>query len=168
MTNIYIAAYKDYGDYEQLETVCNRITSDMDKNDVTFFVTTGESGDNTCMKYAREHNFKIEDWFPDEQFGEYKKECMANGHWHEFYNILKAQKSKYISQADHVILVSDYDAKNNGIGYAMRLAGNNGKTVSVLYPDKNELHVHKVSNPDRIYVYSVGNGTMNFERTIDE
>lgn len=162
MVNIYLAAYKDYANYEELKTVCDRITSDMDKNDVTFFVTTGESGDNTCMKYARDNGFKIEDWFPDEEFDELKKSTRENGHWMEFYNAKKMKKAEYISKADHVILVSDYDAKNNGIGYALRIASKNGKTISVLYPDKKEIHVHKISNPNTTYVYSVNNGSMNF------
>ena len=167
MDKIYIAAYKDYADYNQLKTVCDRITSDMKKDEVTFFVTTGESGDNTCYKYARDNNFKIEDWFPDEEFAELKAK-RNSGNWHEFYNILKTQKNKYISKADHIILVSDYDKKNNGIGYALRLAGNHGKTISVLFPDKNELHVHKISKPKRVYVYKVENGSMNFEKIIDK
>ena len=163
-----MAAYKDYADYEQLKTVCDRITSDMNKDDVTFFVTTGESGDNTCTKYAVENGFKTEDWFPDEEFAELKERMRATGHWHEFYNALKAKKNEYISKADHVILVSDYDAKNNGIGYALRLASGHGKTISVLFPDRNELHVHKIANPQRTYIYSVANGSMNFDRIEDE
>lgn len=164
MENIYIAAYKDYANYNQLKTVCDRITSDMKKEDVTFFVTTGECGDNTCMKYAVDNGFRVEDWFPNKE--EVKKATYGENHWLEYYNILKEQKAKYISKADHVILVSDYDKKNNGIGYALRLAGNHGKTISVLFPDKNELHVHKVSNPNRTYVYRISNNSMNFEEII--
>jgi len=166
MGNIYMAAYKDYANYTQLKAVCDRITSDMKKDDVTFFVTTGECGDNTCMKYAVDNGFKVEDWFQNKE--ELRNETRNNGHWHEYYNILKQQKAKYISKADHVILVSDYDKRNNGIGYALRLAGNNGKTVSVLFPDKNELHVHKISRPNRTYVYSIANNSMNFEKIIDD
>ncbi len=167
MTNIYMAAYKDYADYDLLKTVCDRITSDMDKNDVTFFVTTGESGDNTCTKYAADNGFRIVDWFPDEQFMPLKEETRQNGHWKEFYNALKTQKSEFISKADHVILVSDYDAKNNGIGYAIRLASKHGKTISVLFPDRGELYVNRFSTPNKTYVYSVSNGTMNFKKIIE-
>jgi hypothetical protein len=164
-TNIYLAAYKDFSDYSLLRTFCDSITSDMKKEDTTFFVTTGECGDNTCMKYARENGFNIEDWFPDEKFAEYKKECMRSGHWHEFYNTLKAEKNKFVSRADHVVFVWDYDQKNNGIGYGIKLAGKNSKTLSIILPDKKEVHVFTPKKPDTAYVYSLANNKMQFVGT---
>ena len=164
-TSIYLAAYKDFNDYELLKIVCDKITSTCDKENTTFFVTTGECGDNTCMKYAKENGFKIEDWFPDEQFSDYKMECMKNGKWHEFYNTLKTEKNKFISRADHVIFVWDYDKKNNGIGCGIRMAAKNNKTLSIVVPEKNEVYVTRPSEPKTIYVYSLADGNMTYIRS---
>ena len=165
MEKIYLAAYKKFSDYELLKVVCDKITERLDKNETTFYVTTGESGDNTCTKYAKENGFKIEDWFPDEKFAEYKKECMANGHWHEFYNTLKTEKNKYISMSDHVIFVWDYDKDNNGVGCGIKMASKNNKTLSIVIPDKKEVYVFRPLEPQKTYVYSIADGTMKYVRT---
>jgi hypothetical protein len=165
-TNIYLAAYKDFNDYELLKVVCDKITSTCDKENTTFFVTTGETGDNTCMRYAVENGFKIEDWFPDEKFAGIKRECMANGNWkHFYYQVLKPEKNRFISKSDHVIFVYDYDLKNNGIGCGINMAAKNSKTISVVYPDKKEVYVYRPSAPKTAYVYSLEGGEMTHVRT---
>ena len=165
-TNIYLAAYKDFDDYELLKVVCDTITSKCDKENTVFFVTTGETGDNTCTRYAKENEFKTEDWFPDEQFAELKKECLRNGNWRYFYyQVLKPEKRKYISKSDHVIFVSDYDKKNNGIGCGINMAAENNKTLSIVYPDRKEVYVYKPSAPKTTYIYSLENGKMTHVRT---
>ena len=160
-TNIYLAAYKDFSDYELLKVVCDKITSTCDKENTTFFVTTGECGDNTCMKYARENGFKIEDWFPDEKFAELRKECQNNGNWQYFYyQVLKPEKNKYISKSDHVIFISDNDKKNRGVSCGVKMAAKNNKTLSIVYPDRKIVEVFKPSAPRTRYIYSLEGGQM--------
>ena len=165
-TNIYLAAYKDFSDYELLKVVCDKITSRFDKEKVTFFVTTGESGDNTCMKYARDNGFKIEDWFPNERFADLKKECLRNGNWKYFYyQVLKPEKEKFISKSDHVIFVSDYDKKNRGVSCGVNMASKNHKTVSVVYPEEKIVEVYRPTAEKTRYIYSLEGGEMTHIRT---
>ena len=114
MTKIYMAAYKEFGDYKLLKKICDYMLCNMNKDDILFYVSTGESGDNTCMKYVRENGYKYVDWLP-------KKRGVNRA-------IVKLQ---YIKNSDHVILVTDGDSI--GIGVALNYASKhvNGKIVEI-------------------------------------
>lgn len=173
MEKIYLAAYKHFGenegDYKLLEVVCNRITNDFNKNDVTFFVTetSDESGDITCTKYVNDNGFKKEDWLPP-KFRDIRYQKQRAGEWKDYYfHYLIPQKEKYIAQSDHVILVSDNDKDNKGIVKAMRLAGENCiKHVITLFPETKKLYVAWVEHPDLCYVYNVTDSDIVYEKTM--
>lgn len=64
MIKIYVAAYKEFHDYTALKKVYDFFLSKQKKENVLFYVSTGESGDNTCMKYVRENGYNYIDWLP--------------------------------------------------------------------------------------------------------
>lgn len=116
MLNVYIAAYKDFGDYALLKKVCDYFLSRQDKDNIKFIVTTGESGDNTCKKYVVDNGYQWMDWIPIKQ-GMNRAE----------------EKLKYLKESDHCILV--HDAYSQGIGIALKYAINNVKgKIVVIYP----------------------------------
>lgn len=114
MTNIYIAAYKKFNDYPVLKKVCDYMLSRMNKNDIQFFVTSGEPGDNTCMRYVIDNGYKYENWMPVKR-GRNRAD----------------EKLKFIKRSNHVILVTNGESR--GITIAMRFAGKSidGKIVVI-------------------------------------
>lgn len=125
MTKIYIAAYKEFGDYKTLKKVCDYLLQYINKEDVLFYVSTGESGDNTCMKYVRDNGYKYIDWIPQKR-GKNRSE----------------EKLKVIKGSNHTILVHNYDSL--GINIAIRQASENikGKIV-IVYPKEDIIKVYK-------------------------
>ena len=123
MINIYIAAFKEFGDYALLKKVCDYFLSRQNKENVNFFVSVGESGDNTCMKHVRDNGYSYTDWLPIKQGKNRAKE-----------------KLKFIKESDHCILV--HDGYSRGIDIALKYAVNNVKgKVVVIYPYINEINV---------------------------
>lgn len=114
MTKIYVAAYKEFGDYKTLKKIYDYFLCKLDKEDVIFYVSTGESGDNTCMKYIRENKYKYIDWLPQKK-GKNRAE----------------EKFQYIKDSDHAILITDGNSVGIGVAlnYACRFIV--GKVVSV-------------------------------------
>jgi hypothetical protein len=93
--------------------------SRLNKSEILFFVTSGEPGDNTCMKYVINNGYKYEDWIP-----------VKRGHNRA------DEKLEFIKKSDHTILVTNGESR--GIMIAMRFAGKNisGKIVIVDYSKK--------------------------------
>ena len=62
MKYIFVTAYDDFSDYRLLKRIYDKLFSNSDKNELTFYCTLGSSGDNTCAKYIRENGMKMIDW----------------------------------------------------------------------------------------------------------
>lgn len=124
MTKIYIAAYKDFNDYEGLKRVLDYLLSKKNKEDVLFYVSDGERGDKTCMKYVKDNGYKHEDWCKNKHGNRAK------------------QKLPYIADSTHSILVTDGDSI--GIGIALRYSAMNikGKLV-IIKPYNNVFAIWK-------------------------
>lgn len=67
MTKIYIAAYKEFNDYATLKKICDFFLQNLNKNDILFYVSNGELGDKTCMKYVRNNGYNYIDWLPQKK-----------------------------------------------------------------------------------------------------
>ena len=100
MVKIYIAAYKNFKDYNMLKRILDYLLSKQNKEDVLFYVSSGEDGDSTCMRYVVENGYKYEDWCKN-KFGNRAK-----------------QKLKYLKDSTHSVLVTDGDS--TGISIAIR------------------------------------------------
>ena len=122
MKNIYLAAYKDFSDYRLLEKVLNYMLSNTKKEDVVFFVSNGETGDNTCFKYVLGHEYKYVDWCSD-KFGNRAK-----------------QKLPYIQKSTHSVLVTDGESKGISIALMYSAKYVNGKIV-LIKPKENVFSV---------------------------
>lgn len=103
MIKIYVAAYKNFNDYKTLKKVYDYFLSKQNKENVLFYATTGEHGDNLCMKYIRENGYNYVDWLPQK--------------WNK--NRAK-EKEPFIADSDHVILITD--GNSIGIGVALNYA----------------------------------------------
>ena len=103
MIKIYVAAYKEFSDYKTLKKVYDFFLSKQEKNNVLFYVSTGESGDNTCMKYVRENEYNYIDWLPRKK-GKNRAE----------------EKLQFIKDSDYAILFTD--GHSVGINIAIRYA----------------------------------------------
>lgn len=126
MVNIYIAAYKEFGDYKILKKVCDYFLQNLNKDEVLFYASTGESGDNTCMKYVRDNEYKYIDWIPQKK-GKNRSE----------------EKLKVIENSNHSILV--HNGSSVGISIAIRHCAKNVKgKIVVIYPDKDKLFVYQL------------------------
>ena len=99
MKKIYLAAYKEFKDYNGLKEILDYFLSKTDKKDVIFYVTSGEKGDSTCMKYVVNNGYKYIDWCKN-KFGNRAE-----------------QKLPFIQNCDHSVLVTD--GKSKGIGVAL-------------------------------------------------
>lgn len=133
MTKIYIAAYKEFGNYKTLKKVCDYFLSRLDKSNVLFYVSTGERGDNTCMKYIRENGYKYIDWLPIKK-GVNRSE----------------EKLKAIKNCDHSILVTN--GSSVGIGIAINHSCRNikGKTVVVRTQSDDVIIAQPIKGKERI------------------
>jgi hypothetical protein len=109
---IYLAAYKDFKDYEKLEKVLDYMLHNKNKNDVLFYVSYGERGDSTCMKYVKNHGYEFVDWCSNK------------------YGNRAEQKLPYIQDSTHSVLVTD--GVSRGIGVALRYSAKYVKGKIVL------------------------------------
>ena len=125
MTKIYIAAYKEFGDYKILKKVCDYLLQHTNKEDVLFYVSTGESGDNTCMKYVRDNGYNYIDWMP-------QKRCKNRSE----------EKLKVIKESNHAILVHGNDSVGISIAIRHSSVNINGK-IAIIYPQMGILEVFK-------------------------
>lgn len=124
MTKIYIAAYKEFNDYATLKKICDFFLQNLNKNDILFYVSNGELGDKTCMKYVRNNGYNYIDWLPQKK-GKNRAE----------------EKLKYIIDSDHAILITNGNSK--GIEIAIRYSCKYINKFVVVRTQCNDLQIYK-------------------------
>ena len=119
---IYFAAYKDFNDYGMLKKVLDYMLQNKNKDDILFYVSSGEKGDSTCMKYVMDNGYSFVDWCSNK------------------YGNRAEQKLPFIQDSTHSVLVTD--GVSSGISIALRYSAKyiKGKIV-LIKPLENSFSV---------------------------
>ena len=114
MDKIYLAAYKEFTDYKKLCKVLDFMLSKKSKDEVLFYVSSGEDGDSTCMRYVKAHGYKYVDWCKDKHGNRAK------------------QKLPFIQDSTHSILITDGESRGISIALRYSIKYVKGKLVLVM------------------------------------
>ena len=128
MKYVFVTAYDDFSDYSLLERIYNKLFSNINKDELTFYCTVGSSGDNTCAKYIRRHGMKMIEWLNPRKG-----------------KIIKEERKNILVQCNYAVII------NNGYHKGMFTAADQARkyvngNIAIVHTDLQE--ILKSSNLD--------------------
>ena len=121
MKYVFVTAYDDFSDYSLLERIYNKLFSNINKDELTFYCTVGSSGDNTCAKYIRRHGMKMIDWLNPRKG-----------------KIIKEERKNILVQCNYAVII------NNGYHKGMFTAADQARkyvngNIAIVHTDLQEI-----------------------------
>lgn len=137
-TNIYLASYGDFDNYQLLKIICNYFTKNINHDDITVFAALGgKNGDIICRNYIIKNNLK-----------------------HEFLKPSQLDKPNILQKCNHAIVFNN--GKSKGINISLKLLPRyiSGKIVEV-HTNINEMSIYQFEKDIINKHYSIKNGKLN-------